>query len=258
MPGPNTENVSAPETVPPGLATCTLYMIGELSRLEGTAAVSVPLLVNVVADATPFRVTVDTADSAALTTKFAPFTVRTVALDPAGTDTGRMGEMEGANTLKGRALEVALPGCTTVTLATPAVASSALGMNAASWVLMYVVASGVVTPPAVHCTWLPGIWNCPTATGPTKLVPVTVMVRLPAPVPDVFGNRDVVVGTSTISMVSVPLTALPQKSATVNWKLGAPMAVGVPVMVALTGCTVRPAGGGSPGAGGPGGGGGGR
>src|ERR1035441_2754272 len=121
MPGPNTENLSAPETVPPGLMTCTLYMIGELSRLEGTAAVSVPLLVNVVANATPFKVTGDTADSAALATKFAPFTVRTVALDPAGTDTGRMVEMEGANTLKGSALEVALPGCTTVTLATPAV-----------------------------------------------------------------------------------------------------------------------------------------
>src|ERR1017187_3959803 len=111
MPGPNTENVSAPETVPPGLVTCTLYWMGEISMPAGTAAVSVPLLMNVVTNATPFKVTVDTADSAALTTKFAPFTVRTVALDPAGTDTGRMGEMEGANTLKGRALEVALPGC---------------------------------------------------------------------------------------------------------------------------------------------------
>ena len=124
-------------------------------------------------------------------------------------------------TVNGSAFELALPGCTTVTAATPAVNSSEAGTTAVSCVeLTNVVASGVTTLPAFHCTWLPGIcgsWGFgsdsePTVTASTKLVPFTVMVKAPAPARALLGDREVRVGTSTISIVSAPKTEFSQKS----------------------------------------------
>ena len=88
MVGATTASATALESPPPGFVTCTLRWPAAASRLAGTAAVSVPPLTNAVASATPFKVTVDCADAAAFTTKFAPVTVRVIAPEPAGTDAG--------------------------------------------------------------------------------------------------------------------------------------------------------------------------
>ena len=150
-------------------------------------------------------------------------------------------------TVNGSAFELAAPGCTTVTASTPAVASSAAGTTAVSCVeLTNVVASGVTKLPAFHCAWLPGICcsggGVPTVTGPTKLVPFNVTVRVPEPATALLGDKDVRVGTSTISIVPGPLTEFSQKSTAKTWKLKTPDCVGVPVMVALGSWAVRPGG----------------
>src|ERR1039458_8462829 len=148
MAGANTEKVAVLEAAPPGLVTCTVHWPGELSRLAGTVAVSVPLLTNTLANATPLRETMDWAFCAGEPTKFAPVTVSARALEPAGTEGGEMAGVMGATavTVNGSALDVALPGCATVTAALPTAASNALGTTAASWYeLTKVVASGVTT-----------------------------------------------------------------------------------------------------------------
>jgi len=243
MLGPSTEKGRTFVTVPPGLVTCTLYAMGESSMPAGTVAVSMVVLTNDVTNAVPFKETVD-MESRLLNTKLAPSTVRVVTLVPAGTEAGTTLERVGPITLNGSALEVAPPGCTTVTLATPAVASSALGTNAVSWfALTNVVASGVAVaaPAGAHCTWLPGTGGAPS--GPTKLVPFTVSVNVPAPAAAEFGDKDVSVGTSTISIVSMPPPTAPQKSvAAVCILLKTPVWVGVPPIVMLGNGEVMPGG----------------
>src|SRR5271157_4342319 len=69
------------------------------------------------------------------------------------------------------------------------------------------------------------------------------MVRSPAPAPEEFGDRDVSVGTSTISMVSVPPATLPQKSVAAVWMLlKTPVWVGVPPIAMLGNGEVMPRG----------------
>ena len=153
MLGANTEKVAALESGPLGLATATLYWVGEISRPTGTTAVNVLLLTNVVGKTMPFRRIVDVAKGSPMNTKFAPLTVSKVAPEPAGTDSGKLEEMTGASTRKGNALELTRLGCTTVMRAVAGAASNALGTNANSWVgLTYVVDRDVNRLPTLHCT----------------------------------------------------------------------------------------------------------
>ena len=199
----------------------------ESSRFAGMEALSCPLLIKFVLRGTPFSVTAGT-----LLVKLAPVTDSVVVPDPTGTPVGEMVEMTGAGTAKGNGAELARLGCWTKMPALDGADRRAAGTTAVNRVEpTKVVTSGVSTPWASHCTWLPGSVSTPNCTASTKFVPSTVIVRAPAPATELDGVTSVTVGTATISMAASAAAELPQKSVIVLSKSKTPVCVGVPAIV---------------------------
>ena len=183
--------VRAPEAALPGFRTVTLAEPAAAIAEAGTWAVSWVALTKAVASGEPFHCTV------APETKLLPLTVRVKAGLPAVAPTGDRDARVGAavETVNVRALEEALPGFRTMTLAEPAAVILAAGIWAVSWVALTKV---VAIDEPFHCTVEPE----------TKPLPLTVRLNAELPAKTPAGESELSVGAAAATMLKVIGAAL--------------------------------------------------